>query len=261
MIFSNFLNIIFSPLLNLPPYLAIIIVAFFISSLITIITKYTTNQPLMKELKDKIKEYQKQAKELRSEPEKAMEVQKKAMEVNTKYMMHSLRPTIITFIPIILIFGWMSSTFAFEGIKPGQEFSVTVFFDKNTQGRAELIVTEGLNILDNKTKEIGTKIEKHLFGSEEIYQADWILKGKEGEHIIEFTYGNEKQQTSVLISDGRKYINPLKKTDGSINSIKINYKKLTVIPIGYKDWLGWLGTYIWSSIIFTMILRKTMKIY
>ena len=65
----------------------------------------------------------------------------------------------------------------------------------------------------------------------------------------------------MLITDGYKYINPLKKTDGSINAIKINYKKLVVLPIGYKDWFGWLGTYIWSSIIFTMVLRKIMKVY
>ena len=261
MVFSDFFNFIFAPLLKLPTLAAIIIISFLISLLIIVITKYMTDQALMKRLKEEIKEYQKQAKELRSEPAKAMEVQKKAMEANMKYMTHSFKPTIITFIPIILIFGWMSSTFAYESIKPGQEFSVTAFFDKNTQEQAELIVPEGLNLLDNKTKGIDKKIEKHLFGSEEIYQANWTLKGNEGEYLLEFTYENKTQQTSVLITNGKKYINPLKKTDGPIKSIKINYKKLIVFPIGYKDWFGWLGAYIWSSIAFTMLLRKIMKVY
>ena len=46
-----------------------------------------------------------------------------------------------------------------------------------------------------------------------------------------------------------------------IKTIQINYKKLIVIPIGFRDWFGWLGVYIWSSIIFTMALRKLMKVY
>lgn len=249
MAFSSFFNIIFSPLLALPALLAIIILSFLVSLLIIVITKFMTDQALMKRLKEDMKEYQKQAKELKSEPAKAMEMQKKAMEVNMKYMMKSFKPTIITFIPIILIFGWMSSTFAYEGIKPGQEFSATAFFGNDASGNAQISASEGVNIIGNKTQ----KIENSM--------ATWKLKGDEGEHILEFTYGDEKHQTSVLITSSNKYINPLKKTSGAIKSIKINYKKLIVLPIGYKDWFGWLGTYIWSSIAFTMILRKIMKIY
>ena len=249
MVFSNFLNVIFSPLLALPPLLAIIIISFLISLLIIMITKFMTDQALMKRLKEEMKEYQKQAKELRSEPAKAMEVQKKAMEVNMKYMMHSFKPTIITFIPIIIIFGWMSSTFAYESIKPQQEFSVTVFFGKDVNGNAQISASEGIDIAGNKNQKI------------ENSQATWKLKGEEGEHILELDYKDEKQQTNVLITNGNKYMNPLKKTKGMISAIKINYKKLVVLPIGYKDWFGWLGTYIWSSIAFTIILRKIMKVY
>lgn len=250
MAYYDFLNIIFAPLLKLPVSWAVIILAFLISVIIIVITKYTTDQTLMKRLKDDIKEYQKQIKELRGNPAQAMQVQKKAMELNMKYMSHSLKPTLITFIPIILIFGWMSSNFAYEGINPQQEFSVTVFFDKNANGEAELIAPEGITLADSKFKKI------------ENGKATWRLKGTEGEHILEFVYNGEKQQKNVLITNTKKYIEPVKKVSNSeIKSIQINYKKLVTIPIGYKDWLGWLGTYIISSIIFTMALRKVMKVY
>lgn len=249
MAFYDFLNIIFAPLLKLPLLLAIILMAFFISLIIIIITKYTTDQSLMKKLKDEIKEYQNQAKQLKDNPSKAMEVQKKAMEVNMKYMTHSLRPTIITFIPIILIFGWMSSTFAFESIHPQQDFSITAFFDKDVSGNAEIIVPEEITIIGNKTQKI------------EDAKSTWTLKGKEGEHLLEMDYNGEKYQKIILITESRKYIEPVRKYTGAVKSIQINYKKLVVIPIGYKDWLGWLGTYIWSSIIFTMSLRKLLKVY
>lgn len=249
MAFYDFLSIIFAPLLKLPPLLAVIALALIVSLIVILITKYTTDQSLMKKLKDDIKEHQKTIKELKNNPAKAMGVHKLAMELNMKYMAHSLKPTIITFIPVILIFGWMSSTFAYESIKPNQEFSIAAFFQENTNGNVELIVPEGITVIGSKAK----KIEND--------KAEWILKGEEGEHLLEFAYAGEKQQTSVLITEGKKYINPVKKTQGAIKSIQINYKKLVILPIGYKDWLGWLGAYIWSSIIFTISLRKLMKVY
>ena len=248
MAYYDFLNIIFAPLLKLPVLWVVIILSFIVSVIIIVITKYMTDQALMKKLKDDIKEHQKQIKELKSEPAKAMEVQKKAMELNMKYMMHSLKPTIITFIPIILIFGWMSSTFAYESIKPNQEFSISAFFDKNADGNAEIIITEGIEITNEKNKKI------------ENGKATWTLKGEEGEHILEFAYNNEKQQKSILITNAEKYIEPIKKTSGAIKSIQIDYNSRKILNLfGWK--LGWLGTYIIFSIIFTMTLRKFMKVY
>jgi len=249
MAYYDFLNIVFAPLLKLLPSISILIISFVISLIIILITKYTTNQALMKQMKDELKEYQKQIKESKKDPSKAMEIQKKAMEVNLKYMSHSLKPTLITFIPIILIFGWMNSNFAYESIKPQQEFSVTAFFDKTASGEAELTVSEGISL-------VGDKIQKIQDG-----KATWRLKGNEGEYLLEVVYSGEKQQHSVLITNTNKYMPPVKKSKGTIKNIQVNYKKLTVIPIEYKDWLGWLGTYIISSIIFTMALRKIMKVY
>ena len=98
MAYSDFLNIIFAPLFKLPVVLAVIILAFTISLIIIVITKYTTNQTLMKKLKDDLKDHQKQIKELKSNPAKAMEVQKKAMELNMQYMSHSLsQPSLLSF--------------------------------------------------------------------------------------------------------------------------------------------------------------------
>ncbi|MBI4143417.1 DUF106 domain-containing protein, partial [Candidatus Woesearchaeota archaeon] len=241
MAYYDFLNIVFAPLLKLPALWTIIILSLLISLIIILITKYTTDQALMKNLKEEIKSYQKQIKELKNEPSKAMEIQKKSMEVNMKYMMHSLKPTLITFIPIILIFGWMSSTFAYEGIKPQQEFSITANFDRNADGNAEISVPDEVVVIGDKTQKI------------ENSQATWTLKGEEGEHLLEVIYNDEKQQHSVLITDESKYLNPVKKTNGLIKSIQANHKKRIVLPIGYKDWFGWLGTYIIFSLAFTMI--------
>lgn len=248
MAYFDFLNIVFAPLFYLPVLWAVIILSFLVSLIIIVITKYTTDQVLMKKLKDDIKEYQKQAKELKGNPSKAMEVQKKAMHLNMQYMMHSLKPTLITFIPIILIFGWMNSNFAYESIKPNQEFSVTAFFEKNTNGEAELVVPEGITIVDDKVKKINNE------------KAAWSLRGAEGEHVLELVYNGEKQQKEILITKNDRYLEPVKKTNGAITSIQINYKPNKILNLfGWK--LGWLGAYIIFSIVFTIGLRKVMKVY
>jgi len=249
MAYYDFLNIIFAPILKLNPALAIVLISLFISVLIILVTKYMTNQELMKKLKEEMKDYQKQIKELRNNPARAMEVQKKAMESNMKYMSHSFKPTLITIIPIFIIFGWMSSVFAFDSIHPNQEFTLTAMLDKNAVGDANIEIPKEIVALTNKTQ----KIENSM--------ASWKLKGSEGTHTIDIVYNSEKQQRDILITDSGKYLPQIKKTDGAIKTIQLSYKKKTVLPIGYKDWFGWLGVYIWSSIIFTMILRKVLKVY
>lgn len=256
MAYFDFLNFVFSPLLKMPPLVAVLSMSLLVSLIVILITKYTTNQELMKGLKDEIKEHQKQIKEMRNNPAKAMEMQKKAMEANMKYMSHSLKPTLITFLPIILIFGWMNAHFAYEGIAPQQEFNVYAVFDKTASGEAEIIVPEGLQVIGDKKLEIAPlAISKKNFEK----AAAWALKGEEGEHIIDIVYGNEKQQKTILI-DSSKYIEPSKNYNGMIKAVQIDYKPKKILNLfGWK--IGWLGTYIIFSILFTSVLRKVMKVY
>src|SRR3989344_3026667 len=82
MVFDSFFDFVFGPVLALPTFWAVLIMSLLISLIITLIYKYTTNQNLMKQLKDEIKELQKEAKELRDKPAEAMKVQKKMMETD-----------------------------------------------------------------------------------------------------------------------------------------------------------------------------------
>ena len=70
-----------------------------------------TNQELMKSLKAEIKDFQKEMKGYKDDAVKMMELQKKAMQKNMKYMKHSMKPTLFTFVPIIIIFGWLRTTY------------------------------------------------------------------------------------------------------------------------------------------------------
>lgn len=249
MILGNLLNPIFNPLLNLPTLWALVILSFLISVTITLITKFTTDQNLMKRLKEEMKELQSEMKELKKDPEKAMQIQKQVMQTNMNYMKQSFRSMIYTFIPIIVIFGWMNAHLAYDPILPGQEFTTSVTFEKGAGGFIELSVPDGIEIDGSSKKEVKDSVVK------------WVLNGKEGEYLLEYTYNGIKYSKEVLITKENKYKEPLKSIKGeAIRAIEIgNAPKKLLNIFGWK--VGWLGSYIFFSIIFSMITRKIIKVY
>lgn len=104
---DGFFNAVFGWIIDIGTPWSVIILSFIITLFITLVYKFTTNQVHMKEIKDKQKQYQKEMKELKHDPALMMEKQKESMKLTGTYFKQSMKPMIYTFIPIILIFGWM----------------------------------------------------------------------------------------------------------------------------------------------------------
>ncbi len=265
MVFQTLLNPVFSPLLKINPLLAIMLIAFLISLMIVLIYKKLTDQNLMKQLKAEIKELQAEMKSLKDKPQKMMEVQKKAMETNMKYMMHSFKPTLFTFIPIILIFGWLNANMGYYPIVQNTQFTITATFEDGTTGTIDIVdLPAGLTLLGDSQQQILAN------------KAEWVMKGDAGTYTIEYQYNGQKFQHSLIITKDaaeRTYAKPLLTAkelgvSSGLKQITISNKKvqpLKTIPlIGSIPWIGgfgWLGTYIIFSLIFSILLRKVLKVY
>ena len=244
------LDPIFTPLLKLPVLPAVIAIAFLISLIINLAYMFFTDQKEMKELKDKLKEFQKRMKEHSKEPEKMMSIQKESMEVNMKYMMKSMKPTLFTFIPIVIIFGWLNAHFAFAPIHPGMEFTSSVVLQDGVQGYAEVTVPEQFEVVGDSRQEITGNIVR------------WSLRAKEpGEYFIDYKINDETQNKDILVSQDQEYLPAQKAVDSAqVKTISIDQPKLIVLNLlGWK--LGWLGTYILCSLVFSMSLRKIMRLH
>jgi len=257
MVFDSILNPVFLPILRLPALAAIAFVSFLISLLITIVYKYMTNQTMMKDLKTRQKEFQKKMKENRGEPDKVMKIQKQAMEVNMKYMTQSFKPTLITFLPIIIIFTWLNAHLGFEPIMPDEEFLATLTFEPGISGVVEVLVPEEVDILGSNMVDITEGVVEFSF------------KADKGDYLLSFNHGDNSYSKEVRITEERLYADVEKIVeDGSLKNIKLSNDKLIALNIagsaegGWKKGrLGWLGTYIIFSILFSLGLRKLMKIY
>ncbi|MEK6951348.1 MAG: EMC3/TMCO1 family protein [Nanoarchaeota archaeon] len=246
------LNPVFLPLLERSPFLGILILSFIISLIIVLAYKYFTNQEAMKQIKEQQKEYQRRMKELRNSPDEAMKIQKEAMGKNFEYMKHSFKATFITIIPIIIIFGWMNSHLLYEPIYPGEAYSVTAKFVAGLAGEAELIADEGTELLSPSRQQINS-------------DTTWTLKSTAGEHFVTVKAGTTEQAKKLLITTELKTEQPLSLFRHSdLEQIRVNYKKL--LPLGPSVSLlgwqpGWLGVYILLSIVFSVLLRKVLKVY
>ena len=260
-IINTIFDPIFGPLLKLPFLLSIIIISLLISLLIIFIYKKITNQSLMKDLKDEIKELQKQMKALRDKPKEMMKVNKRAMEVNMKYMMHSMKPTLFTFLPIIIIFGWLNTHIAYYPLVEDQIFTVTLDFAKETEGNVEVFDVQDIQVLNSTVLPILNN------------QAIFAFKGSAGEYTLKFKYDDyDPVEKDIIITksiEERVYKKPVEfYNDGGIKSIKVNNEKIMAfkgIPV-LQDlpWVGnfgWLGSYILFSLIFSLGLRKLLKVY
>ena len=249
----DFMNV----LLNLPPAISILIVSVFVSLVTTLVYKYTTNQKVMKEIKDDVKRMQAEVR-LTKEPGRAAQLQKEMMGRSMRQMNSSWKSMLITMVPLFLIFGWMNTNMAYEPLTSGEEFTTTANFAEGTEGFASLEAADGLQLLTNSTQAISNS------------KAIWRLKAEgEGAYLLSYSFGNEVYAKKVLVTEGPRYEKPVLdksngiKKDSKIKSILTGLKP--VRPFGSLSlfgWMpGWLATYLIYSIVASILTRKWLKVH
>ena len=96
-----------------------LILVFIIAFFTTLVQKYATDQEALKELKAEQKELQKDVKEFKDDPQKMLEMNQKNMkrsfEIMGQIMTISMKATVFTIIPFILLFRWFMDVFTAMG--------------------------------------------------------------------------------------------------------------------------------------------------
>ncbi|MBN1275157.1 DUF106 domain-containing protein [Candidatus Woesearchaeota archaeon] len=252
---GSFLDPVFSPLLALPSWLAILVISVVITTLTTIAYKYLTDQQRMKALKAEMKGYQKKVKELsKTDPKKAMKVQQEMMGKNMEIMKQSFKPTLYTLIPIIIIFGWLNAHMAYEPLLPGEPFTVTMQLQKGAAGEVTLdtIPELGLHRNDTWTKEVIDGV------------ASWTLMGEEGTYQLAFTHasGASTAKEVVISSETGQYAPPFEKVKvAPFSAVTLSNEKIKPLE-GFPlvgNW-GWIGIYILFSVALSFGLRKALGV-
>ncbi len=256
----DFMNI----LLALPPAVSIIVISVAVSVATTIVYKYTTNQKLLREIKESIKHMQSEIRTTK-EPGRAAQLQKEMMGHSMRQLNSSTKSMLITIIPLFLIFGWMRANLAYDSISPGEEFTTTAYFAKAVEqggsalalGNITLSASEGMEVLAAPSQEIMGK------------SVSWRLKSsEEGNYRLKYGIGNETYALNALVTQNFRYENPLlTKPKGimktsMVDRITVDLKSLQPFGsfslFGWKP--GWLAAYIIFSLAASMLARKWLKV-
>jgi len=92
------------PFMQSNPRTSVIIAALLISFFISLVNYFVLNKEKMHEIKGKQKALQEEMKKHKDNPEKLMELQKEMFSHMGETMKHSMKPMLITFIPLIILF-------------------------------------------------------------------------------------------------------------------------------------------------------------
>ncbi|HLA23476.1 MAG TPA: EMC3/TMCO1 family protein [Candidatus Nanoarchaeia archaeon] len=98
------------------PKVSIVLISFAVTLVMTLVTKFFTDQKRMKELKEMQKKHQQKMKDAKGDFGKQKELQKESMEMVMEMFRHSMKPMFITFIPIIIIFWIVKDIFTHTAI-------------------------------------------------------------------------------------------------------------------------------------------------
>ncbi len=100
---------------KIPEPYALLFFSVLITLFLTLCYKYFTDQHVLRSLKERTSALQKKLKENKDNPAKISEIQKQLLETNFEYLGRSLKPTMITFLPLIIIFGWLKQYYGGMG--------------------------------------------------------------------------------------------------------------------------------------------------
>ena len=101
----------FTTLINSYPTYSIIVLSAIVTLISSLVTKWLTNQEHLKGLKERQKQIQKDLKTCKPGDKLFEELQSELLQISMTTMKSSFKPLLVTFIPFLLLLGWIRSTY------------------------------------------------------------------------------------------------------------------------------------------------------
>ena len=237
-----------SLLASLGAFKFLVLMAFVFVTFSTVTYKFMSDQVMIKHLRDEMKKLQEQMKKSKDDQKKMMDINKKLMSLNGQIFSHSWKSNMLPgLLFAFLILPWLHANLAYAPLQQDVPFNVTVVFD-NYKGLAELSVPSGMINLDSVKKNVSS-------------DGVWYVSGKEGKYLVSLKVNGKEYFKDVTISN-LIYAKPVQVVnDGVVKEIRLPQEKRVVLPVSVFGWNGWFATYFYASILFSIIIRKLLRVY
>lgn len=93
------------------PVYSIIVLSVIVTLVSTLVTKWLTNQDHLRSLKERQKQIQKDLKKCKPGDKIFEELQSEMLQITMTMMKSSFKPLLITFIPFLILLGWIRKTY------------------------------------------------------------------------------------------------------------------------------------------------------
>ncbi len=93
------------------PRISIVVIAALVSLFISAINYFVLDKNKLRESRKRQKELQVQMKQYKNDPSKQMELSKEMVNHSMEQFRHSMKPMIITLIPVLVVFWWIKGVF------------------------------------------------------------------------------------------------------------------------------------------------------
>jgi uncharacterized membrane protein (DUF106 family) len=245
-VFVSWLNPVLYPLVNIDPLVALLVLSFVVALCNKLAYWKFTDQSLIREYKAQLKKFQEQLKKAKDDTKKMLEIQSKMMDINMQLMSQQFKPLLITMLPVIIIFGWMSLHLAYDPLQPGEPFVTQI----------ELAQAKQISAYSQTAELIS---DRNLIG--EKVQFSW--NASKGNHTLVYSVsdGTRVHNVShVVLVDSVDYLNPLQfVSDSDVKAIRVHNPSKVVFSVFGLDFT-WFWSYVLFSIIFSLAIHRLMKL-
>lgn len=94
------------------PKVSIVLVSVLVTFFMTLVTKFFTDQKRMKELKEIQKQCQIKIKDAKGDLKTQTQIQSEMMSCSLEMMKYSMKPMLITFIPLLILIGFLRGVYS-----------------------------------------------------------------------------------------------------------------------------------------------------
>lgn len=234
----------------------------------TLVRYFTLDREKFKESQKRIKEHQAKLKDAQKKGDtKLMQKhQENLLKETMENFRHGMKPMLFTMIPILLIFGWMSSSYG----KYGMAFDA-VLYEVYPKGAVSVSSASGNGVILKDVDSVRWNLGNVSGGSNEVFTVkvktsltpdelrnQSALKLSYRTHdnkTVEFS-GNEVAGGDSIISVSRR---EYAANSGSVD-YSLRYKNNQYIVKFGSQTFGWLGWYIIISFASSIILNKLFKL-
>lgn len=208
------------------------LIAFGLSLMTQIVNKLVINEKQVDQNREDIKKYQKELKGMDPKSKEFQEIQDKLLDKNFWIMKQQFRPMMFTFLPYIIVFYFLSSMLAYSPIAVGSVVDMQI---------------TGIGTIQSDCLNLNTAVSGK-------YASDVTIGTEDCSITVD---GTELNMDLIGSQNIRKF-----DAENLKITIKPPEKEYIKLPLSLPlvgNSLGWLGTFIFSSLISSLFLTKVLK--